>query len=124
MFEEWENNGGLQINTDQNSQASQELPQDIAIDFGDSSDSLLERLAYIFLFVCLWALMVFPVLYDLVVSVTHLVVTFTPKPNRQDHYKSETAHYEYFMEHRYDPELRKNELVLTDWDAWTVWSVL
>lgn len=51
-----------------------------AIPPADDGD-MVARISYIALFVLCWFLMVFPILYDIIVTTVHMVVTFTPKAN-------------------------------------------
>ena len=69
-----------------------------------SDDVVLERGLLIALFIVMWIFLLFPFLYDIILTTVHLVVTFTPKPNEVgDDLKYMTIHYEYFMENKYDP---------------------
>lgn len=68
------------------------------------NDVVAERGLLIALFVCMWALLMFPILYDVIVTTVHLVVTFTPKPNDRSMQEAyATLHYEYYMNNKYDP---------------------
>lgn len=90
---------------------------------GTIDDPTLMRVLLIILFICLWVVMLFPILYDVVLTTVHLAVTFTPKPNNFEDLRYQTIHYEYFMDNIYDP-YNYDEFKAIEFSSWTVWNIL
>jgi len=67
--------------------------------------------------------MLFPILYDVILTVVHLAVTFTPKPNVLEDLRYQTYHYEYYMDNIYDP-YNYDEFKAIEFTSWSVWNIL
>lgn len=66
--------------------------------------------------------MAFPIIYDIVVVSAHMIVTFTPKVNRQDEILNTTDHPEFYQEYVYRTDLGIEDFAEVEWNAWTVWN--
>lgn len=82
----------------------------------------LGRVWYIALFFGMWAVMAYPVIYDIIIVTVHYVVTFTPKAYDHDAILSSTNHPTFYLENVYDRSKRQDSLSEANWNSWTIWN--
>lgn len=81
-----------------------------------------QRVLYIAIFVGMWALLAFPLIYDIVVVTSHYVVTFTPHAQNQDIILETTLHPDYYWNNVYNHNMMADELAEAEWNTWTIWN--